>query len=315
MLSVLVPSNRIGGLDVLFNSLENQSNKNFELVLIDALWKYRHNLVREKAKGYSFEVKHIEPRDNPFPDVCYCRTMNTGVVASRGDTLLYTCDYSWFGPDVVEAHLDFAKRGGKPLALDFAYTVLPELSPHFVPFVHAVDPTEDPQRHTDSLNKSTEAYVTALDRGDLDWAMWSIFREEARDHEKIWKLPLTNAHYRQLQEAPLNDYNYCAFKNESFPAELILDMNGHDEDYDRSHGWQDSEFAYRSREDGVVWWSGPRARGEVRCLNPREILNIKHMPDPWLTNRHLCYELKPASKRLPVNPHLNLMEMRCASKS
>lgn len=314
-LSVIIPTNRIGGLDVLFNGLEHQTNKNFELVLVDALYKYRRELVREKAAQYSFPIVHIPPRDNPFPDVCYCRTMNTGVAASCGDVLLYLCDYSWCGPDAVEAHLEFYGREKKPLALDFAYTVLPDLNPRFEPFVHKVGPEVDAMGHTESLNANTAEYVAMLDAGRLDWAMWSIFASDVTSHAKVWSLPMTHPHYRQLQESPLDDYNYCCFKNESFPAELILEMNGHDEDYDRSHGWQDSEFSYRTREEGVVWWSGPRARGEVRCLNPRGILNIKRMADPWLSNKALCYEIKPARAGMQVNPHLNLREMRCASKS
>lgn len=309
-LSILVPTNRIGGLDVLFNSLAAQTNKNFELVLIDNIYRYRRDLVKERTKNSPFPIKHIEPRDNPFPDVSYCRTMNTGVTHARGDLLLYLCDYCWLGSDVVEAHLEFYGRRKQALALDFAYTQLPRLHDSFRPYVHKVDPTHDALLHTQSLNESTEQYVEDLRAGKLTDLLWSIFAKEVTTQAEVWSLGMTHAHYRHLDEHTLSDYNYCCFKNESLPTEMVLELNGHDEEYDRSHGWQDSEFSYRMREYGVPWWSGPRARGEVRCLNPREVLNIKRLPDQWLSNKQLCDETRRASKRLPVNPSFSLREMR-----
>lgn len=309
-LSILCPTNRIGGLDVLFNSLAQQSNKNFELVLIDNIYRFRRDIVKERTKNAPFAIKHIEPRDNPFPDVSYCRTMNTGVAHAKGDLLLYLCDYCWLGPDVVEAHLDFYSRCHRALALDMAYTQLPPLHPAFRPYVHTVDPTHDALRHTQSLNESTERYVDDLRTGQLEPLLWSIFADDVTSHEQVWKLGMTHAHYRHLDERALDDYNYCCFKNESIPTEVVLELNGHDEEYDRSHGWQDSEFSYRMREYGIPWWSGPRARGEVRCLNPREVLNIKRLPDQWLSNKLLCDDTRRAGLRLPVNPGFSLREMR-----
>jgi hypothetical protein len=56
-ISIVMPTNRVGGLDLLFKSLENQTFKNFELVLVDSLYKHRKDLVSEKAKQYSFKVR------------------------------------------------------------------------------------------------------------------------------------------------------------------------------------------------------------------------------------------------------------------
>ena len=311
MISIIIPTNRVGGLDVVFDSLEQQTERDFELVLVDNIYKYRRELVAEKAKQYSFPVRHIEPRDNPFPRVCYCRTMNTGVAHARGDIVVYQCDYTWFSPRTVFYHRTWQHVYPGPLLLDMSYTYLPKLKPGFPTdrFVHHIDPPDDAQGFTDSLNEATRLYIDALDRGELDEFMWSIF-DEPLTQEKAWSLPIESVHYKNAAEGPFQDYNYCCFKNESFPTELVLKMNGHDEDYDESHAWQDSEFSYRLREDGVKWSCGARFTGETRCINPRKILNVKTMPKIWLYNKFLCDDIKSADKHLPVNPGFSLREWR-----
>ena len=63
-ISVIVPTNRIGGLDILFESLKRQSFQDFELILADAIYQYRKNIVAETVRQYGFPVKHIEPSEN-----------------------------------------------------------------------------------------------------------------------------------------------------------------------------------------------------------------------------------------------------------
>jgi glycosyltransferase involved in cell wall biosynthesis len=318
MISIVVPTNRIGGLDVLFDSLERQTCRDFELVLVDNIHQYRAELVAERAKQYSFPVVHVPPRENPFPKVCYCRTMNTGILHASGSALLYLCDYCWLAPDAVETHADFQERVGAPFFADFAYTEFPE--PACKRYCHDVHPESDPHLHTKNLKEVTRRYKEGLDKGWFSKHMWSVFKEPVDD---AFRLPLELGedgkpltHYKldirgelASQEAPFPDYNFCCFKNESFPLELLLEMNGHDEDYDQSHGWQDQEFSYRLREMGISWWHAPHDKGEVRCVNPRKWLNVKEMPSMWKFNMALCDHLKPPTAA-PVNHDFSLREMR-----
>lgn len=312
MISVIIPTNRVGGLDVVFDSLETQVDRDFELVLVDNLYRYRRELVAEKAKAYSFPVTHIEPRDNPFPRVCYCRTMNTGVAHARGSILLYQCDYTWMSPECLAWHSKWQEMFRGPVAVDMAYTSLPQLMSGFPAgrFLHKVDPTAaNAVEFMQSTNEATADYVDCLDRGKLDQFLWSIFAERLT-YERVWSLPIESVHYKNTSAGVFDDYNYCAFKNESFPTDLVLDMNGHDEDYDLSHAWQDSEFSYRLRERGVKWHCGCRCTGETRCINPRSILSVKRIEQPFLWNKLLCDVLKPAAEKMPVNPGFSLREMR-----
>lgn len=311
-LSIVIPTNRIGGLDLLFESLERQSTCDFQLVLVDNIYRYRKDIVADMAKRYTFDFTHVPPRDDPFPKVAYCRTMNTGVTYAKHDFLLYECDYVWFSRLAVAKHLEYQAKHPCPLLADFAYTPLPALKSSFVPYVHEIGPEVDPIRHTESLNEVSQRYLADLESGKLKDLMWSIFEETPRSDKEVWDLGTTHTHYKNAGEGPFEDYNYSAFKNDSFPTELMLMMNGHDEEYDKSHCWQDSEFSYRLREMGIGWHNMARYEGEVRCLNPRHVLNIKVQEEPFGYNKTLCDDWRRADKRLPVNPEFDLRAMRDA---
>ena len=309
-LSIIIPTNRIGGLDILFDSLEQQSTSDFELILVDNIYRYRKDVVADMAKRYTFDFLHIPPREDPFPHVAYCQTMNTGLVHARHPFVLYLCDYVWLGKKTVEKHLGYQACYPAPLLADFAYTTLPSLKSSFTPYVHEVGPEVCKDRHTSSLNEVSRRYHADLEAGKLRDLLWSIFSDSPRSDREVWDMGTTHTHYKNTSEGEFPDYNYCCFKNESFPTELMLTMNGHDEDYDKSHAWQDSEFSYRLRHMGIKWHNLARYEGEARCMNPRDVLNIKVMDEPFGYNEKLCNVTKRADKQVPVNPHLDLRQMR-----
>jgi glycosyltransferase involved in cell wall biosynthesis len=316
MISVVVPSNRVGGLDVLFDSLARQTHKDFELVFVDNLYRYRKDVVAENAKRYDFPVKHVPPRDDPFPKVAYCQTMNTGVAHSRGDTLVYLCDYCWLDADCLETHAAIQAARPLPLLLDFSYTALPEIKPGLPEYStdrHAGPQStlhsESPEGYRDRINEITLRYKDDLDAGRLDEYLWSVFTERPTE-ESVRALPIEHTHYKgdQFPGNVWDDYNWCCFKNESFPTELMLNYE-HDEAYDESHVYQDHEFSYRLRRDGIPWWAA-RGKGEVRCLNMHWRMTVKWLEKPTSHNKWLCEEGRPAWMRMPVNPERDLRRWR-----
>jgi glycosyltransferase involved in cell wall biosynthesis len=314
MLSVVVPTNRAGGLDILFRSLYEQTDQDFELLLVDSLKPWRAEIVKREAEYYFFPIKHLCPEPNPFPAPGYMKGLNLAIEHAEGDALLYLPDYSWVAPDCVEAHADFQRRHGKPLLLDYCYTALPPLKPSFPAggYRHSVDPDADAQAHTETLREATERYVADLDSGKLDDLLFSLF-ERTPTFDEVKALPCDFWHQKNQTESPHPDYNWVSFKNESFPTELLVEMNGHDEEYDTSHGWQDSELAYRLREAGTELWSGPQHRGVVYCLNPRPVLNVKALPNLFYYNKFLCDSERVATKKLQVNPEWSMRERRVAA--
>lgn len=309
MISVIVPTNRVGGLDLLFSGLAHQTHRDFELILVDNIHKYRSEVVAHHARDFSFPVKHIPPRDTTFPRQAYCQTMNTGVANSRGEVLVYMCDYSYLHPTCLETHARLQAEHNAPVTLDYRYVDLPPLKPGFGNYREQFAPNDtNTEDFTAAVNDNAERYAADLRAGRLDPYLWSIFVEPMTE-EKVLACRIEHEHKPSSADLA-NDWNWCSFKNESFPTELVLDMNGCDEEYDLTHGYQDSEFSYRLRERGVRWYTGSPGEGLVTVVNPRPIMNIKRMPERLWHNRDLCFGSRAAALHLPVNPGWSLREWR-----
>lgn len=304
MISVVVPTNRVGGIDVLLDSLAKQTYRDFELILVDALIPYRSTIV-----GQSFPVTHIPPRDNRFPEQMYCRTMNTGIAHARGDTLAFFCDYAWLHPTCLETHARLQAEHRGPVTLDYRMVDLPPLKPGFGDYREKTKPTDELARpFTDEVNANANRYASDVASGKLDPFLWSLFAEPLTE-AAVQALRVEHPHRPSTADLS-SDWNYCSFKNESFPTELLLSLNGLDEAYDLSHGWQDSELSYRLRRRGIRWHAGATDEGLMSIINPRPIMNIKRMPAVIFHNRELCFGSRRAELDLPVNPGWSLREWR-----
>lgn len=309
MISIICPSNRVGGLDLLFASLKAQTHQDFELVLVDALYDERRFLVADAASVSDFTVIHVPPRDNAFPAQQYVRTMNTGIANASGDTLLFLCDYSFLHSDCLATHALIQATHPGPVILDYRYVDLPPLKPGLPNYRETVSGTEETaEAYRVAVAANSDRFADDLASGRLDPYLWSIFAAPMTE-EAVLSARVEHEH-KPSGTNIANDWNWCSFKNESFPTELVLSMNGLDEEYDKSHGWQDSEFSYRLREDGVFWQNAPAGKGLVSIVNPRPIMNIKNMPERLFYNRDLCFGERVAWKRLSVNPDWSLRDWR-----
>lgn len=306
VISIIVPTNRVGGIDLLLDSLYRQTYKNFELIIVDALIPHRTPIVTQ-----AFPTKHIAPRDNRFPEQMYCRTVNTGIAHARGDTVMLLCDYSWLHPNCLATHARLQELHRGPVTLDYRYVDLPKLKPGLPLYVQTTTPTDPASndKYVAEVNENSDRYAADVRSGRLDEYMWSIFAEPQTE-ESLAMLKVTHEH-KPCSTAKLDeDWNWCSFKNESFPTELFLDMNGVDEAFDDSHVYQDSEFSYRLKERGIRWYGGEAGEGLVTVVNPRPIMNIKRLAKPITHNARLCFEDRAAALKLPVNPGWSLREWR-----
>lgn len=306
MISVIVPTNRAGGIDILLDSLARQTFRDFELILVDALLPYRSPIVTQ-----AFKTTHIPPRDNRFPSQMFCRQVNTGIAHARGETIVLLCDYSYLSPDCLATHARLQAIAPVPVTCDYCYIGLPELKPGLPHYVQSVEPTDEATNaeYVEQVNANSDRYAADVRSGRLDDYMWSIFAEPMTA-EAIKAAPATHKHMPSTTAKLHEDWNWCSLKNESFPTKLFLDMNGIDEAYDRSHVYQDSEFSYRLRERGIRWYSGEPGEGMVTVVNPRPIMNIKRLAEPITYNQKLCFDERDASRRLPVNPGFSLQAWR-----
>lgn len=306
MISVLCVTNRVGGLDLLADSLRRQTYRDFELVLVDSIRPYR--------AAYSFptdmRVQWLDDwRDDNFTSR-YMAAQNKGIEHARGDTILFACDYSYFAPDCLEKHAEAQKRAPGPVCFDYEYRTMPAPKPGLPNYRETISGTkENAAEYGRQCHDNATRYAADLKSGKLSEFMWSIFAEPLTP-EAIAALPL------ELEQKPstadlANDWNWCSLKNESIPTELLLDMNGFEEDYDGSHGWQDSSFSYRLRARGIRWHhGGPGCT--LTVVNPRHWSNIKTLTRPLFSNQELCFNSRRAELGLPVNPGFSLRERRKA---
>ncbi len=303
MISVIVPQNRIGGLDVLADSLLRQTHQDFELILVDCIHPYRSHL----SFPLGLKVTRLDPGSDAEFHPNYMRSLNMAIEHARGDTVLFLPDFAWVHPDCLAAHAEAQKRTPGPVCLDYDYRVMPPTKPGLPNYRETVSGTRaTAEEYSRETNENAKRYRADLDAGRLDDFMWSIFAEPLTE-ESVRALKIEHRH-RPSGANLATDWNWCSLKNESVPTELLLDMNGFEEEYDASHGWQDSSFSYRLRARGIRWHSG--RTGMVSVVNPRAWSNIKSLREPLYYNHDLCFGSRRAELGLPVNPGFSLRARR-----
>jgi hypothetical protein len=305
-ISVIVPSYRIGGIDVLCDSLACQSFADFELIVTDAIHARRRSVVAEHAKCHPFPIKHIAPGGGPELSN-YCRSINDAIVHAAGELVVIQTDYTWMPPDCLETHWNAYAASDKRtcFVLDNHCTALPPLHPEFHGYGPDMELCYESNAEVEAqINAGADAYAADLAAGKLDRFMWSIFAEPPTN-ETAMALRVTRSDVKQGR--PEIDYRHCSLKNESIPTEAFLAVNGLDERFDGSHLYQDQEFALRVERAGFRWSTTPG--GAALIVNPRTRLSSKRLGRPMASNGALMDELL-AGRLGPANPGRRLRQER-----
>jgi len=313
VISILLPTLRVGGLDVLCDSLSRQTCQDFELLLADGIHRYRAPLVADKLAVLPFPVRHLASDGIALSN--YSRSINDAVVVARGDVILMMPDYAWLADDTVEIHARFhdEHRGErKCLMSGYTYRACPPRHPGFEGY-HPRKQHSQVEFHRDDPEALWELYTTReaeryerdLASGALDALMWSIWAEPLT-LEALQQLPIEHEH--KLFDVEWS-HRFCSLKNESYPIEAWEELNGLDEDLDGSHLYQDLEWGERLHR--TERWTWERIRGgEITVVNPRPFFACKRMLRPLRLNESIA-ELKRVTGAA-VNPGWSLRERRAA---
>jgi glycosyltransferase involved in cell wall biosynthesis len=285
-MSVIVPTMRVGGMDVLLSGLAGQTYQDFELVLVDGLRRRRLQALgaelwlraRERPDAPCvFPIQHIEPIDNPFPMNAYCRYVNSGLVVARGQIVVLLCDYMWLHPECLQRHADFHRSVRRPNATfmgTHSYMHLPALHPDFTqtygPPANQSDEGLREQQEAEGIGR----YVSDLEAGRLDAMMWSIFAEDCTDPRE---LPL-EFEDSKATAAPEAVPALSLLKNESFSLHALLEVNGLWEGLDGAHGYQDTELYERLTARGQTWHYDRACSAYVP--NPRHVMYARGRSRP-----------------------------------
>jgi glycosyltransferase involved in cell wall biosynthesis len=262
-MTVFSMTNRVGAMDILFESLRAQSFQDFEVVIVDGIYRYRKNIVAEKAKQYNFIVKHLPSIVDSFPVPDYCNAINTGLINAEGEIFFFTCDYAYMQKDTLLTHANFHANTPKThilmLPCSDALVKLDAVSDNFPKhrqYGHRGNPdatkllTVPEEQYCRLHAEWSDRYKEDLDNGFLDKVLWSIFKEpfiyeQGIDH-LVQNIVLDNKFADCSTTEPTPAFHdLCCIKNNSFKTELLIDANGYDEQMDRTWGFFDTEGARR----------------------------------------------------------------------
>jgi glycosyltransferase involved in cell wall biosynthesis len=272
-ISIVFPTMRIGGLDVIFSSLEKQTFKDFELVFADNLYEYRKDIVKEKAKQYPMvKYKHVPPISNKFPTHAYCHTINSAIVHAAGEVILFTLDYRYFPPDCLQKHVDFHQShadhfGYAPGSKFLVTQKLKQCLPSY------------------GFNDNYDTYMNDLNNGKLQNYMWSIFENEfdiSSDPSSWPELDRTVVGYDPkvdmppgVEVSPMHIFMHA----ESVKTKIVLEANGMNEALDGAHSHQDIEFAHRLRNMFDFHWIADNTNIGYRITGGHEVVKKLRLID------------------------------------
>lgn len=301
-ISIIVPTTRVGGLDILFSGLEQQTFKDFELLLVDSLFEYRKELVQTQATKYSFPVKHFS-QPNTATDLC--KAMNKALIHAEGHLVYLLCDYTWLDKNCLQIHADFhkSKKSEKNYAVigHFNDCQLPILHKDFyrtyasnVPYY----PEEIPNLFVIKERENYNHYIEDINSGKLNELMWSLFETPFTTSTNQTSF-IVNGGKAKLP-AGIVDGRVCIFKNESYLLDTVLDMNGFNEELDGSHGWQDWEFGDRiMATTNAQLFHLPEAIAFT--INPRTILYARDRRKDVFSNEKVWKDGVASKFAKPVN--------------
>lgn len=283
-ISVIVPTTRVGGLDILFSSLESQTFRDFEVLLVDSLYERRKDIVAEQASKYSFSVKHLPQRETATH---LCQALNQSLLQAKGHIMYIMPDYTWLKSDCLQIHADFHKsKGGEKCAMvgHFYDCELPQLHKDFYrPYASNVPyyPEEIPNQFIIREREDYNNYMEDINSGKLNNLMWSLFETPftISTDPNTFKISIP----KQILPPGDADKKQFVFKNESYLLDTVININGFNEACGGSHGWQDWEFIDRlTTLTDTKLVHNPSAMAFT--INPRTILYARYREKDVFSN-------------------------------
>lgn len=226
-LSLIIPTYRAGGIDVLFGGLKNQTMRDYELILIDDRYNWRKHEVKKYADKLDIPLIHLpglSPKrtDKPFG---LATAWNLGLRHAEGDYVMFGQDFLWLEPDCFERHLRLQKS---------EWRVTVGYMHHYV-----APPLGDLNGKLSVFNSLHEEKPTQLELPDIRFSNVTPVPDDCdlcgvqsrKDFAKFF-FHLFNTSYNLMPNA-------------TFPLHVCIALNGFDERLDIGHGFQDDNLCFR----------------------------------------------------------------------
>ncbi len=227
----------IQALDLIVKALENQTYKNFELIVAEDA---QNDVMREYIRSVqSISIKHTFQEDK---GVRKARSQNNGVLAAEGDLLIFIdgdcIPYSTF----VESHVTLAQRG---IVRSGRRLNLPE-------------------------NLSISVRNGELKSWEIEKSLWKfapqlLLDKEARFKQGIYINPngwvYKNLIDRKNRSSAILGCNFACFRDD------MIAINGFDESYGETAVSDDMDLDWRFRAYGLKLRS---------CKNAANVMHLYH---------------------------------------
>lgn len=241
-ISVIVTTVRMGGFDVLYHGLVNQTFEDYEVIIVDSCFRER---CAYQYRDFPNNWIHLELPDKfDYYDACYAN--NYGLRLARGELIVFLTDNIWLEPKCLERHWQI-------------YTNFPGYS--MAGFIDRYD-------------------LPSL-KFPLDWqnCWWSVFESEFDAWFAVKYFDAHPVRYAERKggaqgsavpgspyfELP-GDFFYAAL-NESIPRHVLKEINGWNEDLDGGRGSADIELGMRANIAGWKFLTYPESINKALGAN------------------------------------------------
>lgn len=243
-ISVLNLTNRHGGIDILWANMKRQEFTDWELVIVDALWKEREKEVLEYINDPRLTyVRQSDKREGAYTNLAHAD--NEGFRACRGDLIVCLQDYQWIPADGLSKYWYFFEKD--PIAL------VTGIGHHY----------------SDPFPVNKDGKITVFDKPYT-----------RRPENLSWEDPRVVPGVSVRQGQPIEWELSWA----SLPKKVIYELGGMDEQFDfEGFAWDNTYIAYKAQMMGCrfyvdqtnecmgfdhdLWWPNPL---KVNRISPAE---------------------------------------------
>ena len=254
--SVITSTASLGSLDMLFNSMACQiGGVAWEIVIADEWYesrsKFLHDYLIHHYRGIPgcACVKHVPIEKQDY--VNHCKGWNTGLRAAEGKLVCFLNDYFWVYPEYIKDHWDI-------------YKTMPGYSMTGYVDRYGWPPLKKSERVED-------IWWSTFDPEFTPEVAYKFFKENApiycerKGDQKGDSIPGTP--YHRLPAA-----FWYASLNESIPMEVLQELNGWDERYDRGYASNDIDLGIRAQVIGWKFLIKPTINYKI---------GVQSIPRPW----------------------------------
>ena len=276
-ISLSIVTARPGGLDVLLAGLSQQVFADFEVIIVDALYDRRRELVADKFSDARIRVVHTPPKDRLFPIDSVPAARNTAIAKASGELIVWGVDYAFFPEACLQEHWGVFEytRGKKAGMGAHRYRYPPRPAYSLLPYSPVVlcPPGEFSQGATYAYSEqASKRFAEDLEAGVYDMHMYSIFDSPLVTSEQILALDEDPYFFQadpKLSGLVGGQVPATAFhaKNEGMAASWGRDVNGFDEAW-IGHCYDDSDMGLRLSRLGAEWMLLDSS-ATVEIVNPR----------------------------------------------